>query len=624
MLIPVQMAINILLGLHLLWAGIGMVQWMKSEGIGPGGALIAGIAFSGTPKLIGHIALGHLGLVSAVAWTPWLLLVTRRIVVSGFNRGTRALHWYCLGGAVAAVLFLADLRWILPASVLAVLYGLRLLWREGGKIPTFLRSKGKEILAGLGIFLGIISGLAIPLSEFTVHSTRGNLSFQEISEISLPFDGILGIFIPSYGGWPEVLTFLGLLVVGLAFVAMIGKGKEWGFWSMITLVFLFLSLGNHTPLYKILFRILPVVSYLRVPARFFFICSFSISVLAGIGFELIWSGNLGHRIIKRVRLGIVGFGGLILLMSIGALVISSQDLETNVHPWYHMVFLAIILLSLGLFTLRRTIRGRVGVVLWSIAIILELSFFNQSILEVRSMEGVSLSRKVVNEISESGTGLMRIFSPSFSIPQHVAAIEQFQLADGVNPLQLSVYWSYMGDAIGFDKEEYSVTLPPYPEGEVDQIAYSNLNSQALGSLNVATVVSDFPLSSTGLTEVSRIEGIVIYQNINFRPRAYVVGPGDTDDAWRDVESIEWSPNRISIKAEGPGKLILSEVVYPGWRAKINGEDVALSSHEGLFRSVELLEDENLVEFQFQPWTVKVGAWITLITIILLAVIWWRR
>ena len=39
-----------------------------------GPAFFGGVVFAGTPKLIAHLGAGHVTLVFAVAWTPWLLL----------------------------------------------------------------------------------------------------------------------------------------------------------------------------------------------------------------------------------------------------------------------------------------------------------------------------------------------------------------------------------------------------------------------------------------------------------------------------------------------------------------------------------------------------------------------
>jgi len=625
LLLPVQIAFNILFWIHLAWAGIGMFQWMKSENVGWGGALIAGIAFSGTPKLIGHIGLGHLGFVSAVAWTPWLLLITRRIVVSFTSQEKRSIHWISLGGAVASILFLADPRWILPAAGLAFLYAIRIFKKDGmGKGFLSFKNAG-VVLVGLMIFLGLVSGLALPLIEFTARSTRTNLSFEEITDISLPINSLLGILIPNYGGWAETTVFLGFIVIGLAIIAVLGKGKGWLFWFSVAIGSLLLAFGDQTPLYKILFNIVPGFRFFRVPARFFFISSFSAAVLAGIGFNVLINGSIPIPQAKRIRLGLVGFSGLLFLGSIGVLIILTASENSVEFPWQHMILGAILYVGLGFFSLQGKIPEKVQVALWCIALVLDLFLMNQSLLEIRSKQNLFIERAKISNGLPQISRLERNFSPSYSIPQNVAEMEDLQLADGVNPLQQRTYWEFMAEALGFDRDRYSVTNPPFPEGDLTLPWYTSPDTYALGLLNVGTIISAYPINSAGVKEISEIDGVYFYRNVEVRPRAWIEADSEGEEHdWRDVESIEWSPNLISIETQGYGQLVLSELSYPGWVATIDGKEVEITPYEGILRSVLLEGGASIVEFNYHPWTVFVGLRITLFTLIILAIIWWRR
>ncbi|MEW6569136.1 MAG: hypothetical protein AB1449_13425, partial [Chloroflexota bacterium] len=80
MVLPATLAFNLLFWIHLAWGGYGLYRLLRAEGVGAAGALLGGLLFSGTPKWVGHIGLGHLGLVSAVGWTPWCLLAVRGMV----------------------------------------------------------------------------------------------------------------------------------------------------------------------------------------------------------------------------------------------------------------------------------------------------------------------------------------------------------------------------------------------------------------------------------------------------------------------------------------------------------------------------------------------------------------
>jgi hypothetical protein len=74
------LAFNLLFNMHLAWSGYGMFQLLRADGLPVGSAFFGGFAFAGTPKLIAHLGAGHVSLVFAVAWTPWLLLAIRRMI----------------------------------------------------------------------------------------------------------------------------------------------------------------------------------------------------------------------------------------------------------------------------------------------------------------------------------------------------------------------------------------------------------------------------------------------------------------------------------------------------------------------------------------------------------------
>jgi uncharacterized membrane protein YfhO len=65
-------------------------------------------------------------------------------------------------------------------------------------------------------------------------------------------------------------------------------------------------------------------------------------------------------------------------------------------------------------------------------------------------------------------------------------------------------------------------------------------------------------------------------------------------------------------------LTLSQVYYPGWRALVDGRAAAIMVIDSTLMGVSLDAGHHVIEFVFDPWTVKVGAlvsaigWISLV------------
>jgi hypothetical protein len=248
---------------------------------------------------------------------------------------------------------------------------------------------------------------------------------------------------------------------------------------------------------------------------------------------------------------------------------------------------------------------------WCLLIALDFSLVNLSTLEVRPVPDTG------NVQAQIEADNLRAFSPSYSLPQPAASSVGLELADGINPLQLASYWEYMSRASGFDGDEYSVTLPPFSEGGPQADWGFKPDATLMGNLSISQVVSAYPITDTELEFEKMEQGVFIYNNPQARPRAWFEGG-------EPVQILEQTPNRLVMRATGPGMLVASEIAYPGWEVEIDGVPGSLDTHEGLLRAVQLSPGEHEVEFIFRSGSLRVGALITILGLIVLASLWIRR
>ena len=252
---------------------------------------------------------------------------------------------------------------------------------------------------------------------------------------------------------------------------------------------------------------------------------------------------------------------------------------------------------------------------------------------------------------DATAGIASVYSPSYSIPQHVGQLFQLQQADGINPLQLQRYVTFMQQASGVGAWSYAVTLPAFIGAQTDEAIRTALkdiqpNAALLGLLNVNYIAAVFPITHSDLIERAVFSTTQVYENARVLPRAFLVNKidvaasPDEASAWltaHDVSTaavveglplpIEWpvspgkvnlydqSADHIEMRATGPGWLVLSEVIAPDWVARIDGEAVDVFPTDLTLRGVYVPWGDHTVTFDYQPRRVYAGVIISVLSVI---------
>jgi hypothetical protein len=106
---PPPTGFNILVMLHLFWGAVGIKRFLDHQNLRREASILGALAFLLMPKLFAHFAAGHITLIYAVCWTPWLVFNQ----VANQNK-TRWLISVGIFGLIA----LADVRWVAYALLL--------------------------------------------------------------------------------------------------------------------------------------------------------------------------------------------------------------------------------------------------------------------------------------------------------------------------------------------------------------------------------------------------------------------------------------------------------------------------------------------------------------------------
>lgn len=239
------------------------------------------------------------------------------------------------------------------------------------------------------------------------------------------------------------------------------------------------------------------------------------------------------------------------------------------------------------------------------------------------------------------------------LPQVLARHHGIELADGYGPSMLADYLLFTNRAADVEGEKVETKLP-LTDVDLEDIR----NGAVLDLLNVRFILSlkpseneryDLIGSFRNVPFYRQFDGIVpepeyyVYENPSALPRAFVVPRsrvvadrgeqlrllGDLDprqvvllekeagiaeggEPFRAVPYTSFEPNEIVLRVSvaRPAYLVLSEIWYPGWKARDNGREREVLRVDYLLRGIHLDPGDHEVVFRFEPKSYAVGRGVT--------------
>lgn len=592
---PLPFGFNLAVFLHLLWGAIGIQRFLNFQGLRQEASLLGAIGFLIMPKLFAHFGAGHITLIYAICWTPWIL----------YN------HWankknsrWLISASILGLIALADVRWLAYAVLLwggFVLYEMILQVKSGKGLQLNKIVEIPLVLAGAVLLAAV---LLLPLAQYTDLSTRSLMKLQDVAIFSLPLEELLGLWIPDFGGFAEWVLYPGAVIFCLGIYSFVipSVRKKTMFWWLVVLITLILSFGRALPFYSVISS-LPGMDLLRVPTRFYF--------LGGIGFAILAAFGL-NDLLEREKLYrpdpvffMTPFAAFTCFLGVGFIVVG-QVVPDNLI-WGLINLLGCLLLIAAIERIRRIAKcgGSVLIAL----LILDLSLVNLKSIQMVRAENVYSERIAVVNFLKSQQYAFRVYTPSYSVPQHIAALHQINMVNGADPLILRNYQEFFNKASRIGTSSYSVTLPPFPNDDPKtDNQYFTPDLQLMSLLGVRFVVSDFDIPSLQSYQLVQFSDTRIYENPYYNGMAWV----EKEEEKLPVRSIEIQPNKIEVTANGPGNLFLSHIHYPGWAAFMDERPVSFTLRDNLFPVLSLPEGEHVVRFEFRPPLVRIGLTISIL------------
>ena len=601
LLIPPALHLNVLLWLHLTLAGAGAWTWARRTGLLTWPAALVGLGYAFAPRVIASAGAGHLDLVYAAAWFPWLLWAVDRVIKPAEKRAA-----WCWLGIIAALCFLADVRLSLYAYATTSAY---LLWRwvttsDPGWRAAMRRSGPRFVAAGL-LAAGLTAVQWVPFLLMRADLSRSTITLKEAAANSLTPGQWLGLLIGDHGGSWETLVYVGVSTLVLALVALWRRPRALALWGVLLLCVMAYAMGDHFIVWTALNRLIPPLRWWRVPPRVWLIAALIFPYLAGWGAQLLATQPPDRRVARLSVVALLGGGMVCGVFS--TLTLSNQLEWTATVGTFALPGVALVML----LAMSGKVSRRGLMVLFTLVVVADVLWIDRTLIEGRhKREWLEPYHALADYLDDAGA--VRVYSPSYSLPQQAAAYWSIAQFGGVDPFQQAAYVRAAEAATGVEAGGYSITIPAYEsengdedeqQSAADVLAIANqdamIQPDLLGRWLVTHVVSAFPIEADGLVLDTQIDDAYIYRNAH--------APNVT---------LQWDgPNRVTVHAAQPYQGTLYAVATGRWKDVDRDHDLP-----GL--PGEVGQPAQTWTFEYDQSEVRLSALVAGVLIALAGVMWW--
>jgi len=289
LVLPPWRAYTFIVVVHLILAGWGTYAYMLRLTNDRAASALSGLLFAGSGYVVARLQFPTM--VQAMAYLPWLLWFVDRIMAQPQTL-------YGVGFSIAVALLLsaghAQVAYMTLACLVA--YVVARFWQTGVRSTSTL-SAAKVLGWGIAVALLLNSVQLLPTLQLFRVSTRTHLTWAETNRFVLLPEQLLNFLMPRFFGSPnrgdywgagnawEPCVFLGIPALCLALLAVASYRRRMAAWfyGWLALLSLLLALGRYGLVFWVAYYVVPGVSTFHDPARFAFLTTFALCILAGLG-----------------------------------------------------------------------------------------------------------------------------------------------------------------------------------------------------------------------------------------------------------------------------------------------------------------------------------------------------
>jgi hypothetical protein len=672
---------------HIFASGIFMYLCARQFKLSKVASLMAGVCYMFSGYLVSLVAPGHDGKIFVTTLFPLTIMFLDR----GFD--SKPILNFSLLGLIIGIIILSPHAQMAYFTLLALaaftVYKLFVLYKEKKSITALIKP-------GTLVVYAVVIGLLISAIQFypgyyyTTHfSPRADAKkgWDWATSWSMHEEEAASLLIPEFSGqntqsdqtyywgknaFKDNSESVGVIALFIALIgAFFSKRRGRYFFAGLALFAFFYALGATTPLFKLFFYLIPMVSSLRAPSMIMFLFLFSASLLAGMGVQQLLDSRREHKSThgKSFDYLLFGFPSLLLLLALLFSVAGKGMLSAWCSIFYSEA--ATMLVQKGVTKL-------------------DVAYMNLPAIQTGAwmsflFTGLAALFIWMYKTGKAGTGILLalVALPAANgIRFDKRFIETYDGAQSFAPTPVTQFLS--GDrsefrVLNLDKPQDDVL--PYNGIEVVVGYHGNQlrwYDDLLGGMGLTNVFNprflnlagtkyligqagrSFPegyLGSRLVTSAATFGPVQIFKNDNAFPRVYFAdsfrvvpdrkdiyplvlkgtddlrrmvyleeepgiaqasGGATSDSAWMISHAVDSVV--AGVRCAGPRILVLTDTYYDAWQVTIDGNPAKLLRSYGAFRAVAVPAGSKEVKFVYKSSRYSTGRTITWLTSLYLLVI----
>ena len=582
--------------LHYVLAFLFCAMYARKVGLNRWGAVLAAIVytFGWFPS---RICLEWA--IVGGAWLPLALWACESLLA------TRHWRYGFLLTAVLANQLLAGhfaLAWITQLTVVCY-FSLR-LWFSSKDLPVETIAKRNRMLVGAALafvaaFL-VAAVQLVPTWELKQLSQRhgvsaehdpgyGYIPIRYVAQVVAPwvwYDDEQSLAATQREGghrtnWVEAHLYFGMIPLALAALGLIAEIRAARRLAWIWLLLGALALGHAVGWFLPLTKHLPGFSFFEGLGRYGLVTTLAVALLAGWGFELV--GNLLSTLANK--------------LSANGSLRQAKRMNFKTSMFVHWGF-CLSLLLVVIFDLVMVARQ----VTYAVAIAdPPLNYLGASPLK---------------RFFASQEYPIRAFSAGKNVPS-LLGISTVPVYLGLGPAQYFEFEKMMPQPWSFDAPPRGDQIDwLHHQGVTHYIGFDRIDETSWHARLVWSGAD--PFLNRALARPPN-QPFYVYELLGTDGRLVWI---DSEDPDHNARIEKYEPNSVSISAESKsgGKLILTDLGYPGWRADLDGAPVTWSTGDRGWRTVEIPAGKHRFNFTYRPASLYWGVGISVSTVFLLLAI----